>query len=116
LSGVMDRTTGEVFFGLNEGIPADLHPILRQRLTSYLTETGGQTPPRAGIPGAHSEVNALNRALRAFEGRTGRAATEADLSNFSYHNRALQGARRVEGIPPACPNCAPIVRGVGVVE
>jgi hypothetical protein len=116
LSGVMDPQTGEIYYGLNQGkIPTDLHPLMQQRLDAYLEATGGVTPPRAGIPGSHSEISALNQAIRAREILTGVPVIESDLSIFLLHNRALIGERSIIGIPPRCANCAAITNGVKVI-
>jgi hypothetical protein len=117
LTGVLDSRTGEIFFGTNEGIPTDLHPLLTRRLQKYLAETEGQTPRGKGIPGAHSEINALNRAFHARERALGRAMTEQDLSEFLLHNRSLwAGGYARQFVPEPCPNCAAIIYGVSVVE
>lgn len=116
LTGVMDPQTGEIFYGLNQGkIPTNLHPIVQKRLDAYLEATGGVTPPRAGIPGSHSEISALDQAIRARELLTGVPVVESDLSSFFLHNRALIGERRVIGIPPRCANCAAITNGVKII-
>ncbi|WP_162241997.1 YwqJ-related putative deaminase [Duganella sp. Leaf126] len=116
LSGIMDPRTGEIFYGLNQGkIPTDLHPLMQQRLDAYLEATGGITPPRAGIPGSHSEISALNQAIISRETLTGVPVVESDLSSFLLHNRALIGERSIIGIPPRCANCAAITNGVKVI-
>ncbi|MET3132253.1 hypothetical protein AAKU55_002525 [Oxalobacteraceae bacterium GrIS 1.11] len=116
LTGVMDPHTGEIFYGLNQGkIPTDLHPLMQQRLDAYLEATGGVTPPRAGIPGSHSEISALDQAIKAREALTGIPVVDSDLSNFLLHNRALIGERSIIGIPPRCANCAAITNGVQVI-
>jgi hypothetical protein len=72
LTGVMDPQTGEIFYGLNQGkIPTDLHLLMQQRLDAYFEATGGMTPPRAGILGSHSEISALDQAIKAREAITG---------------------------------------------
>jgi RHS repeat-associated protein len=116
LTGVLDKDSGELFFGINqERVPADLHPLLKEHYDRLMATTGGQTPVKAGIPGAHSEIVALNKALRAREAATGRAVTADDLSGFAIHNRSLL-KNKVEGVPPLCDNCQAIVPpGVEVV-
>ncbi|OJH39694.1 hypothetical protein BON30_19675 [Cystobacter ferrugineus] len=110
LSGVLDVRTKEVFFGINQdGVPSSLHPILRQRLEEYLARTGGQTPAKAGVPGAHSEIVALSKALHAREAAFGRPVTADDLAEFLIHNRSLRGTTKVNGIPPPCDNCSAIL-------
>lgn len=112
----MDPQTGEIFYGLNQGkVPTDLHPLMQQRLNAYLEATEGVTPARAGIPGSHSEISALDQAIKAREARTGITVTASDLPDFLLHNRSLIGERRVIGIPPRCANCAAITNGVKVI-
>lgn len=71
LTGVLDRTTGKMFFGLNPEAAAipEFHPLIAGRI--------------AGLSQAslHSEVVALNRALLA-RGATG----PVDLSDFVLFN------------------------------
>lgn len=87
----MDPQTGEIFYGLNHGkVPDDLHPVLQVRLLKYLDESQGVTPEKAGIPGSHSEIVALDQAIKARE-------------------------RRVIGVPPRCDNCRAITQGVQTV-
>ncbi|MBN1210903.1 MAG: hypothetical protein JXB05_39005 [Myxococcaceae bacterium] len=110
LTGVLDTRTGRTFFGLNQEEPlVTLHPLLKRRLADYLAATRGVTPERAGTPGAHSEIVALNRALSEREAAMGRPIQARELSEFVLHNRSLRGPRKVEGVPPPCPNCEAIV-------
>lgn len=116
LTGVMDSQTGKVFWGTNQdAVPSNLNPLLQNRLDTYLATTAGDTPVRAGIPGAHSEIVALNDALNARQVLTGVAVTEADLPGFLLSNRSLIGQTRVTGIPPRCANCFSLTDGVTVV-
>jgi len=113
LSGVLDTRSGEVFWGLNHSsIPDNLHPLLAQRIESY-SPTG--LPSKLGVPGAHSELYALNRALRAREKAMGRAVTERELSEFMVHNRFLRGNRRLQSVP-RCMHCAELTTGVTYLE
>jgi len=116
LTGVLDTRTGAISYGLNEGIPSDLHPLLRQRLDAYLKASQGNTPVTSGIPGVHSEINALNRALRAREALSGQPVTGQDLSEFLLHNRALRNPNITEFAPTPCANCAAIIYGVSVLK
>ena len=114
LTGILDTRTEKVFFGQNTGIPQNLHPILDKRLKDYLQETGGITPEKAGEPGAHSEINALNDALWA-RTSTGEEVQESDLKDFLVHNLSLKGTRK--GTPvPRCANCFGITQGVSVTD
>lgn len=110
LTGVLDTRTGRTFFGLNQDAPLlNLHPLLKKRLADYLEKAGSVTPPRAGTPGSHSEIVALNRALFEREAALGRPVRPRELSEFVLHNRSLRGPRKLEGVPPLCPNCEAIV-------
>jgi hypothetical protein len=110
LTGILDTRTGRTFFGINQmDPPLDLHPLLQNRLAGYLAETRGLTPERAGKPGAHSEIVALNRALHEREATLGRPVEPQELSEFVLHNRSIRGTTKAEGIPPPCPNCEAIL-------
>jgi hypothetical protein len=110
LTGVLDTRMGRTFFGVNQAKPPpDLHPLLRKNLDDYLAITGGITPARAGKPGTHSEIVALNRALHEREAALGRPVEPLELSEFVLHNRSLMGKTKIEGIPPPCANCEAIL-------
>jgi hypothetical protein len=110
LTGVLDTRTGRTFFGVNQKDPIlGLHPILKKRLTDYLRTTEGVTPAKAGEPGSHSEIVALNRALYEREAALGHPVQPSELSEFVLHNRALHGSRKSTGVPPPCENCAAIL-------
>jgi len=116
VTGVMDSQTGEIFWGTNQdAVPAHLNPLLQNRLDAYLEATGSNIPVRAGIPGTHSEIVALNDALNAREAATGVPVTEDDLGSFLLSNRSLIGQTRVVGIPPRCANCFSLTNGVTVI-
>jgi RHS repeat-associated protein len=136
LTGIMDIETSEISFGLNigrKGAPVtsvemeqlmeSLHPLLRKRVQeqtffSVLGKSGENSLmfEKAGAVGTHSEVIALNNALKAREMRLGRQLTEADLSGFLLHNRSLRGPNAGSLVPPRCVNCSSITRGVGEVH
>jgi hypothetical protein len=110
LTGVLDTRTGRTFFGINQELrPGNLHPLLKRRLEDYLAASGGATPGRAGVPGAHSEIVALSRALYEREAVMGRPITPKELSEFVLHNRSLRGPSKLVGIPPPCANCEAIL-------
>jgi RHS repeat-associated protein len=110
LSGARDPLTGEIFFGQNTGIPEDLHPLLRQRLNALNEATGGAGIGK-GLPGGHSELNALDQALKAYEAASGQTATEEVLGDFLMYNVRLRGAAQGAAIAP-CANCSDLTRGV----
>jgi RHS repeat-associated protein len=96
-----------------------LHPILRTRLDALeahlaeLQRTGQITDAveRAGVAGTHSEIVALNKAIKAREALTGVSVTERDLADFVYVNRNLQGPFAGQCVPPPCYNCSYLIRG-----
>jgi len=98
LTGAMDRQTGEVFFGQNTGIPSPLHSALGAALDAF----SGPGAAGKGIPGAHSEFNAINQGLFARPG--------AAISDFLLYRVRLRGADQGSQIM-MCPNCANILKG-----
>lgn len=115
LSVILDRQTGEVFWGTNSGIPENLHPMLDQRLLEYrewIRSTGFRPKRSIGAPGAHSEFNALNKALWQREktlGRQIRRWEEAD--DFVITNVRLRGSSVSLPIP-RCDHCQALTRGI----
>jgi hypothetical protein len=131
VSGITDPQTGKTHFGQNftqgeirdgnlKNFETQLHPILKQRLIAYKQKLGNNlikvedplSISKAGEPGSHSEIRALDQALKAREAHTGQPATEADLSSFLLHNRSLNDPT---GVPPRCVNCWHITNGVTVI-
>ena len=108
VSGVRDPVTSRIFYGQNKGIPPDLHPILQRRLEALLEQTGGRGLGK-GTPGVHSEIDALNQALRHRE-ELGLTVTEASLEDFIFHNLRLRGAAKGQPIK-RCDNCAYLTSG-----
>ncbi|BDZ53053.1 hypothetical protein GCM10025870_01260 [Agromyces marinus] len=98
LSGAMDRTSGAIFFGQNTGVPSPLHGELKAALDAF------PGPPAAGkgIPGTHSEINAINQGLYARPGST--------ISDFVLYSVRLRGAQQGSQIM-MCPNCSGILNG-----
>jgi hypothetical protein len=138
LSGIRDMKdpTGQVHFGLNDPKqlpPADLHPLLEDRLAVQTEEYQRRVAEimakpeaertaeemrvlTAGTPGYHSEVYALDSALKAREATSGIAATIEDLKDFLLHNTALKGKQAGIGVPPRCFNCNPLTQGVSLTN
>jgi hypothetical protein len=123
LTGVLDpQTPGRVFYGMNhpkQMPPANLHPVLQKRLDALnkAKEDGTFKPSeRCGEPGYHSEIYALDEALKAREARLGRPATEADLSEMLLHNRSLYRKWNGDLVPPRCDNCNVLTDGVKVIS
>jgi hypothetical protein len=117
---VYDKITGKTYYGINSPTAIeDLHPILRKRLDALNLRTnnkGNRPHYENEIPGSHSEISALNQALKAREKATGKAINESQLDEFLLHNRALQAGRKSVGVPPRCDDCAEITAGVQVIE
>jgi hypothetical protein len=96
LSGAMDTRTGDIFFGQNTGIPEPLAPELRSALEDF----DGPGAAGKGIPGAHSEINAVNQGLLA--------NPDSQISDYIFYSLRLRGALQGEPIE-MCPNCAGIL-------
>ncbi|WP_406642519.1 DNRLRE domain-containing protein [Amycolatopsis sp. WGS_07] len=96
LTGAMDLVTGEIFFGQNTGIPDPLHPLIATALSSFV----GPPAYNYGIPGAHSEFNALNKGLFARDG--------AKIGDFVFYSVRLRGSRKMDQILK-CPNCSQVL-------
>ncbi len=114
LSIVKDLETGEIFYGQNTGKePADLSPPLQDRTNAVVAAnqpTPEGMPPGwsrdKGIPGSHSEVQALNQGMKA--------RPDSNPSDFALHNtRTKTNKNGNAGEPmPRCDNCKPITDGV----
>lgn len=100
-----------------------LHPVLKKRLQTMIDskangnfEVGGNQGhvDRAGVEGSHSELVALDQALKARERSLGRPATEADLKSFLLTNKSLD-SRNAEGAPYRCLHCWNLTDGVTTV-
>ena len=129
LTGVRDPITGEIFFGENFGknqagkeaykqFVENAHPLLKERINSRQAEidAGKAANDPAfekvdGRGGAHSEIVALDKAIKAREAATGKPVTEADLASFDLHNRHMPNNNPMH----RCPNCSQITNGVNVV-
>ncbi|MEN9918685.1 MAG: hypothetical protein RL662_1121, partial [Bacteroidota bacterium] len=113
LTGLIDNKTGQIFFGRNlktqsqiDDFLENLHQILKKRLEVHQTHVTNKTLKatdidiqRAGIPASHSEIVAIDEALKI----RGVNVTEADLSDFIIHNKRLGGEVDSFGVPKGCP-------------
>ena len=123
LSAVKDPLTGKIHYGQNtKGVPEDLHPLLKNRVEAYDAQlkagkvnASAVDLAKAGEPGTHSEVVALNKAIKAREAAMGRAMKDTELGDFMLHNRSLAPKSLGEGVPPRCANCWHITKGVRVI-
>jgi hypothetical protein len=99
LSGALDTQTGAITYAQNaSSIPDPLHPDLQAALNAF----EGPGVPFKGIPGAHSEIYAVNEGLYARPGAT--------IGDFLIYSVRLQRSRLGEQIL-MCPNCAQILSG-----
>ncbi|WP_367867226.1 PAAR-like protein [Pedobacter sp. WC2423] len=124
LSAVYDPVTGKTFFGKNftknlkgkaeyAKFVEDAHPLVKKRiLARQKLIDEGKVPIETDLrAGGHSEVRALDDAIKAREAATSKPVTETDLSTFDLHNRRLP-----DNIPMhRCPNCSVITDGVKTV-
>ena len=128
-SGIHDPLTGQTHYGENFNMskPAgraeytrfheEAHPVVRDRINAQneaLRNGTATAKETAGTPGAHSEVVALDKTLKAREAHTGRPATEADLSELHLHNRSTMNATAGQPMN-RCDNCRNITHGVNTV-
>jgi hypothetical protein len=112
---IVDNLTGESFAGINnadKSVPTNLHPLLAERYFGM-----DHTRMHGSEPASHAEVWALNDALHAREGNTGRPVTEADLSSFTLDTVWLKGGDEAGRVnagdqAPRCANCAQLTTGV----
>jgi hypothetical protein len=99
-----------------------LHPLLKERVSANMLFLGSINTEKAvrflkaAVPGTHSEIIALNNALKAKELRLGRPLTEADLNSFILHNRSLIGPHEGSLVPPPCVNCSSLTGGIKIIE
>lgn len=128
-SGVYDSVTGAYFYGENFDMSklsdrvafdvfyASAHPIIKQRIDSHqLNRKNGtaQVNPKAGTIGAHSEVVALDRALKARELTLNKPVLEEEFPSFYIHNRSTMAASAGQPMN-RCDNCIVITKGVNTV-
>lgn len=117
LSVVKDLQSGEVFYGQNTGKqPTNLSPPLQERANNVAAENqaASKAPPGypegwsrdKGIPGSHSEVQALDKGMKARPG--------SQPEDFAVYNvRTQDNSNGKAGDPmPRCDNCKPITDGV----
>jgi YD repeat-containing protein len=97
LTGAMYRPTGEIYFGLNTGVPDPIDPDLERRIAEM-----GPGAPFKGEPGSHSEINAINQGILAHPGAT--------VDDFLIYSVRLRGSEKGQRIP-RCPNCEKITDG-----
>lgn len=103
LTGALDNATGDITYGHNTGIPNPLHPTFQDRIDNF----EGEGADFKGVPGSHSEINALNEGMLARPGST--------LEEFTVYNVRLKGTLKGQRII-RCDNCQQITDGVREIE
>ncbi len=104
LTILKDMKTGKIFDEINVNeVPDNLHKILKKRL-----ENMGSSP-HPSTPGTHSEIIAIDKALKTREA-AGIKVTEDDLADFVLYNETLY--RNKTGSVPCCANCTKLIDGV----
>jgi hypothetical protein len=129
-TSVIDPETGNVYPGINGGVPPDarrsnilpndLHPVLRDKIDQYNQGIKNGTIPTPktfdngvsvnGKPGHHSEIWALNQALNARKA-AGLPVDENTLKNMFLSNKRISGRKSGQSII-RCPDCRNITDGV----
>lgn len=131
LSGIYDPLLDKIYFGQNftnaqlndvqiyRKFLDELHPILKNRLGEYqklidgkMIEADDIIFQKASKVASHSEIRALDEALKARESFLKRPITEEELSEFLLHNKALNGSGNV---PPRCLHCWHLTDGLTVI-
>lgn len=144
LSVAYDKVTGKVYYGQNtDGRPSPMHPILADNADRAARENhekgydkpykktvsdgkGGtkeitvQPPygmyPMKGVPGDHSEVNAVNKGMveREEASKTNSDIPPPHPNDYTVHNTNTNGQGQGEGQgKPCCPNCKRVLGGPG---
>ena len=118
ISVVRDDLSGEIFVGLNTGIPAKLTDAMEKAIAAHNASIGrGDINVVHTIePGGHAEVVALNQAIAARQARTNQPVTAADMNTFELHNIWMTGGDRRFSAAPRCEHCAGITSGVRVTR
>jgi hypothetical protein len=128
-SGVLDAVTGEISYGENfdmstmlgksmyERFYTNAHPLLRLRIDTHnqnLLNGITKAKDTAGPAGTHSEIVALDRALKKRQQRTSSTPIEGDMTTFYLHNRCTLTGRAGKTMD-CCDNCHVLTRGVYTV-
>ena len=103
LAGVEHRPTGLRTFGRSgEDVAPNLHLALEEYAPWRGLIEGDPNYARLGPPGAHGEINALNRALWTLD-PTGTTLTATDLGSFDM--TAVWLGKSGPFVMPRCPTC-----------
>lgn len=129
LTGIFNPVTGKTVFGENfaknlAGAEAykqfveNAHPLIKERIRIRQEQIDRGIASKDPLfetvdkrAGGHSEIVALDKAIKAREAATGRPVTEADLGSFDLHNRHMPNNSPMY----RCPNCSQITEGVNIV-
>ncbi|HEY9842919.1 MAG: YwqJ-related putative deaminase [Candidatus Sericytochromatia bacterium] len=116
LAVLVDRKTGAVYFGQNDGMPRKLHPLLEKRMQAYEADLTAHPEKRSlkeglGRPGEHAETRALNDALWARDPQG--KLTDIDLADFEFANIRLTGTADAGKQIECCSNCSVMTKGAG---
>jgi hypothetical protein len=138
VSVAYDKVTGKVYYGQNtRERPNPMHPILADNADRAARENhaagydkpykktvpdgeGGTKEitvkppygmyPMKGVPGDHSEVNAVNKGMMEREGGT----PPPKPSDYTVYNTNTNGQGQDAGQgKPCCPNCTRVLGGPG---
>jgi hypothetical protein len=107
--------------GLNTGTPKNVTDVLQKAIAAQRARIAAgevivtRSEPMAAA-GGHSEVNALNAAVREQEKLLGRKLVETELRRFELHNVWLRGENPGTAVAPRCEHCARITRSVSVTQ
>jgi len=120
VSVVRDTETFDIFVALNTNAPPNMADVLQHSIDAQQERiANGHVQvvhtEAAAQEGGHSEVCALNAAIRAREARMKRKLTETELRVFELHNVWLKGDR-AGTTAPRCEHCARITRSVAVTQ
>src|SRR5581483_10841333 len=82
---VRNKLTGEIFVGLNTGVPDQPTDLIRARIEGHMEDIGKgkvKVVHTDDWPGSHAEVNALDSAIAAREQEVGHTLTDEELDVF----------------------------------
>jgi hypothetical protein len=96
----------------------DAHPVLKARIeqqeTAFKEGLELKNPRSGSTPGAHAEVIAVDKALKAREA-AGLEVNDNTISELYLHNRSLLNNQYPNGTPKMCDHCASILKGINTI-
>lgn len=97
----------------------EAHPVLKARIEKQIELNDSDWVPdniRSGSnPGAHAEVVATDKALKAREA-AGMRVVDKDITELYLHNRSLLNSQYPTGTPKMCDHCVRILEGINPVK